>query len=117
MGINGPSLKSVDEVAWSYTVTFTNQTTDVLDEVTLFFQTKSGAIQMRQQTTIGPGERRYFDLGLCGDMASYAFSIYIGNTEIFRVPETGNMTRELASQLNPTDQYLCEDSWRLTEGP
>jgi hypothetical protein len=115
VGINGPSLKSVGEVAWHYTVTFTNQTTDVLDEVTLFFETQSGAIQMRQHTTIAPAERRVFDLGLCGDMKSYAFSIYIGTTEIFRVPETGSMTRELASQVNPTDVYLCEDSWRLVE--
>jgi hypothetical protein len=117
VGINGPSVKSVGEVAWSYTVTFTNQTTDVLDDVALFFQTRSGAIQFRQHTTVLPGERRVFDLGLCGDMVGYNMGIYIGSTEIFRIPASGSMTRQLASQTNPTDQYLCEDSWRLVEGP
>jgi hypothetical protein len=116
VGINGPSLRSVSEVAWSYTITFTNETTSVIDEVAVFFQTQNGAISFRNFTTIEPNGRRVFDLGLCGNMASYTMGIYIGTTEIFRIPDTGNMTRERASQENPTDQFICEDSWAIYEG-
>jgi|SRR4051812_34253605 hypothetical protein len=116
MGINGPSISSINEVLWHYTVTFTNRTTDVFDEVVIFYSTPGGAISMVKETNLQPGNRRVLDLGVCSQMVSYNLGVFIGTTMVAKFPETGSMTRELASQLNPTDRFLCEDSWFIEAG-
>ncbi len=113
MGINGPALGAVDNVIWQYTVTFLNQTPDVIDEIVVFYMTKAGFIQSKHETNWMPGERRVFVLGTCGEMVNYVIGVFIGNQNVAKMPATGNMTRELASQLNPTDRFMCEDSWKL----
>src|SRR5688500_468705 len=116
MGINGPSLGAIGDVTWLYTITFSNQTTDALDEVVVFFQTLDGSIQSRSERNWGPGETRVFALSTCADTVSYSLGVFIGNTMVAKIPDQGNMTREMASQLNPDDRFLCEDSWRLFAG-
>lgn len=114
MGINGPSLGSVDDVLWHYTVTFTNHTTDEFDEVVIFYSTKAGAIQMVKEVAVKPEDRRVFDLGECRDMVEYNLGVFLGTTMVLRFPQSGSMNRQLASQINSSDHFLCEDSWQIT---
>ena len=113
MGINGPSITPVDDVRWRYTVTFTNRTADLFDEVVIFYSTKSGAISMVKEINFAPANQRVFQLGECGQMVEYNLGVFIGTTMVVRFPETGGMTRQLASQMNPSDRFLCEDSWYI----
>ena len=113
MGLNGPSLGSLNDVLWHYTVTFTNRTTDQFDEVVIFYSTRDGSIKMVRELNVRPKDRRAFDLGECTDMVEYALGVFIGTTRVARFPVTGSMNRQLASQFNPTDHFLCEDSWYI----
>ena len=113
MGLNGPSLGSLNDVLWHYTVTFTNRTTDVFDEIVIFYSTRNGSIKMVREEAVRPNDRRVFDLGECRDMVEYNLGVFIGTTMVVRFPATGSMNRQLASQINSTDHFLCEDSWYI----
>jgi hypothetical protein len=109
---------SIDPNEWFYTVTITNQTEDTFDEIALFYKRKDlpGVVFLRE-AIVAPGERVEFRLGVCRQMESYAFGGFIGDTEVFKLPETGVMTPQLASQINVTDKEPCADSWRIGVQP
>ena len=113
MAINGPSLGSLNEVLWHYTVTFTNRTTDTFDEVVVFYATPINPVNMVKEVVLKPNDRRVFDLGECRDMLGYNLGVFNGTTMVVRFPAMGSMTRQRASQINPSDHFLCEDSWLI----
>lgn len=103
-----------DQVQWAYTVTVRNTTTDVFDDIVLFYSTKGQTgVTAVHSGTVAPGDAVPLVLGPCGAMESYAFGVFIDDEMVAQLPDQGNMTPDLASQMNPTDKFICEDSWQV----
>jgi hypothetical protein len=114
MGINKASLGSVSETSWMYTVTFTNVTTDVIERVVLFFtSTAFEGVKYLEAVGLAPNRSYVFKLDQCADMIEYNIGVFIDDELVARIPESGSLNSITASALNPTDHFLCEDSWRL----
>lgn len=76
-----------DQVTWAYTVTVRNSTTDVFDDLVLFYKTKGQAgVTYLHSGTVMPGEAVPFALGPCGAMESYAIGFFIGNDMVATFP-------------------------------
>jgi hypothetical protein len=98
-----------------YTVTVTNRTTeDIFTRIVVFYKrlNLSGVVFLEQLIVI-PNESRVFNLAFCDQMESYVVGFFIDDDLVAKIPGQGNMTPQLASQLNSTDFYPCEDSWSI----
>ena len=108
------TIVMADNVQWEYTVTVTNRTTDVFDNIVIFYATKGQTgVTFLESGTVGPGGVIVFRLGPCGAMRSYTMGVMIGQDMVAKLPDQGEMDRDLASQMNPTDHFICEDSWSI----
>jgi hypothetical protein len=106
---------SIDPNEWFYTVTITNRTEDTFDEISLFYKRKDlPGVVFLTEPIVSPGESVVFRLGVCRQMESYVFGGFIGATEVFKLPEVGVMTPQLASQIKSSDIEPCADSWAIT---
>jgi hypothetical protein len=103
-----------EAVQWAYTVTVTNATEEVFDDIVIFFKTKGQTgVTYIHSGTVMPATTVPMALGPCGAMESYVLAAFIGDTIVAQLPDQGNMTPQMASQMNPTDKFICEDSWRV----
>lgn len=114
----------LNDVLWQYTVSITNRTPEVLDQILLLYRNKASQLAYLEHNDVQIGETRVFQLGICPDMESYSFSVFIKGVEVSWLPPRegdldyaewgpGPVTREKASLHNPTDKFLCEDSWSV----
>lgn len=96
-----------------YSVVIENDTGDTtFTEIAIFF--RQGVDLLTQNfLNVAPGQIKTFHLGDCHTMQSYAVGFWIGNDMVARIPEEGNMTAELASQLDPSDTLPCSDGWEI----
>ena len=114
------SLQPAVRAAGTYTVHVTNNRNAVIDEVRLFFKRNSddpgAAVHNTWATNVQPGQTRFFDLGPCSDLQSYAFGAWIGNQTIVSIPPpgTGPLTPARAAQDFPQNHVgPCEDRFPL----
>jgi len=108
------AILMANEVQWAYTVTVTNRTDDVFDEITIFYKLRGETnVRITRANTVIPEQRVVFELGPCGAMLSYTMGLFIGNDLVGQLPDQGEMDRNRASQMNPTDRFICEDSWSI----
>lgn len=122
MGINGTSLIPLNQIAWQYTVTFANRTPDTMRSVVVTYAVRGEMTPRQLQIdNWGPGRIDVFALCPCPNLVDYAIAIFTDDGQVISIPPEndplGPMTPRRASQFNPTDQFLCEDSWSINPGP
>lgn len=100
----------------TYQININNQTTDIFTQIVVFYKRigLSGVVYLREEN-VQPGQISTFVCGLCKEFESYVVGFFIGDELVAQIPTTGNMTPQLASQLNPSDRDPCIDSWMITD--
>lgn len=94
-----------------YSVTVGDDTyTTTFSEIVIFYQRSDGSLGQVSRYNVAPGQIRVFGLAECSVMTGYVVGFFVDTTLVLRLPSSGVMTPELASQLNPTDVYPCSDS-------
>jgi len=97
---------------WLYTVTVRNNTTDTFTEIVVFYaRTNETGVVYLSHREVPPGKVVVFNLGVCKLVRSYTVGFFLGEDLVAKFPETGELTAENASQLNPGDTLRCADSW------
>ncbi len=104
----------LDPTEWFYTVTVANRTTDTFDQIVVFYKRVNlEGVVFLQEVGVTPGQVVVFRLGACNRMENYVVGFFLGDDLVAKIPGSGNMTPQLASQLNPTDVEPCADSWSI----
>jgi hypothetical protein len=104
---------SANLLEWYYTVTIRNETTEVFDQVVVFYGMTNvpAGVGIWREWIFAPGDVRVFNLGICKYLKDYVVGFYLGDDLVSRFPDQGTMTPELASQVKPSDAGRCTDSW------
>ncbi len=101
----------------NYTVTLRNGTTTRFDEVVTFFKRRNLAgVTFSGYEGLAPGEIVVTPLGAATDLISYTIGLFVNGVLVARVPQAGGeMTPQLASQLDPNRLNGFTDAW-VVEG-
>jgi hypothetical protein len=110
-----PDAGQVSEDAMTYRVIVSNLSTDTFDQIVVFYKRVGldGVVFLKEEN-VQPQQVRGFVLGPCLAMESYVVGFFIGDDRVAKLPDSGNMTPELASQLNPEDTWRCIDAWSIS---
>jgi NleD-like pathogen effector protein (putative zinc metallopeptidase) len=109
-----PDDSEVTQDALTYRVNINNQSTSVFDQIVIFYnRVGQDGVVFLQEVNVQPGEVRGFVLGQCDQMESYVVGFFIGDNEVAKFPDSGNMTPALAQQLHPTAPW-CVNSWSIS---
>ncbi len=116
-----PSTPAEERLAVAnYVVRVINYFPQVVDEVALFFKRNSdnpaAPSHFTWMTNVLPGQTRFFNLGACSDLQSYALGAFIGSEAVVTIPPpgTGPMTPARAALQYPQNHVgPCEDRWPL----
>jgi hypothetical protein len=106
-GTNHVVLQSqVKPSEWSYAVNIRNATTDIFDEIVIFYDRvdAQGVIFLRE-IIVKPNQIRTFRLSICRSLKSYVVGFFIGSTMVARIPPGGGVVTR-----NPN----CSDSWTIS---
>ena len=110
-----PDASQLTQNAQTYRVNINNQSTSVFDQIVIFYnRVGQDGVVFLQEVNAQPGEVRGFVLGQCDQMESYVVGFFIGDNEVAKFPDSGNMTPDLAHQLHP-DAPWCVNSWSISD--
>jgi len=101
-----------------YAVLLRNNT-DVTLTVTIAFVTSTSPDVLQNTKGLPPQETIPFILGgsgQCDQLRAYVIVVLFEGQQVLRIPESGAMTPQLASEVNPSDTEPCIDAWTIGRG-
>lgn len=110
--ITGP----VQPATATYQVSVTNESDDVWDEVTLFYNEVGMSEQGLTKANVAKGEKVTFELCPCNQLDGYLFSVFVDGVrsklvdDALQFPPQGRMNARRALDFK-ADLDPCSDSW------